>query len=445
VQQEDVIILGGGVTGLAAGMTSGWPVLEAQEAPGGICSTYYLHPDGRRGTSQFDGAYRFEYGGGHWIFGATGPVLTALQQLCPLQQHERHSSVFFPEEQKLIPYPIQNHLRYFSPRVAQRILSEVQENVFSASTMDEWCQHHFGQILTDLFFTPFHERYTAGLHTKIAPQDSYKSPVDIALMHTGAQANTQAVGYNTQFLYPRDGLNVLIGAMADRCDIHLSKHVGEIDVHRKILCCNDGSSYRYHTLFSTLPLNQMLRMIGLETQAREDPYTSVLVLNIAAERGPRCPKEHWLYIPESKAGFYRVGFYSNVEPTFLPTSVRNTHVSLYVERAYRGGLRPTEKEKQQYSDAVIAELQQWGFIQKTHIVDATWVETAYTWSWPNSGWREEALALLQSHDIHQIGRYGRWKFQGIAESIREGIECRIQKPSCVDSRVAQGKMRGAHR
>jgi len=54
-------------------------------------------------------------------------------------------------------------------------------------------------------------------------------------------------------------------------------------------------------------------------------------------------------------------------------------------------------------------------------VDPVWVEAAYTWAWPDSKWKEKAIALLKEHNIYQIGRYGRWKFQGIAESIREGL------------------------
>ena len=37
-------ILGGGITGLAAGLSSGLPVLEAAPEPGGICSSYYVRP-----------------------------------------------------------------------------------------------------------------------------------------------------------------------------------------------------------------------------------------------------------------------------------------------------------------------------------------------------------------------------------------------------------------
>jgi hypothetical protein len=44
-----------------------------------------------------------------------------------------------------------------------------------------------------------------------------------------------------------------------------------------------------------------------------------------------------------------------------------------------------------------------------------------TWSWPGSRWRELALRKLEEHRIFQVGRYGRWIFQGIADSIRDGF------------------------
>ena len=60
------------MTGLAAGLVSGLPVYEAEETSGGICSSYYVQPGSRERlhTQPTDGeAYRFEIGGGHWIFG----------------------------------------------------------------------------------------------------------------------------------------------------------------------------------------------------------------------------------------------------------------------------------------------------------------------------------------------------------------------------------------
>ena len=45
-------IVGGGITGLAAGLSSGRPVLEAAPEPGGICSSYYVRPGDRERLAQ---------------------------------------------------------------------------------------------------------------------------------------------------------------------------------------------------------------------------------------------------------------------------------------------------------------------------------------------------------------------------------------------------------
>jgi len=156
---------------------------------------------------------------------------------------------------------------------------------------------------------------------------------------------------------------------------------------------------------------------------RPDPYTSVLVLNIGAKRGNQCPDDHWLYHPTSVSGFHRVGFYSNVDASFLPTSSRKKleRVSIYVERAYPGGKEPSEQEKISSAETVVKELQQWKFITDVEVIDPTWIDVAYTWQYPGSNWQEQAIRALAEHGIYQIGRYGRWKFQGIADSIKEGL------------------------
>jgi hypothetical protein len=69
----------------------------------------------------------------------------------------------------------------------------------------------------------------------------------------------------------------------------------------------------------------------------------------------------------------------------------------------------------------VDELHEWGFIGRVEALHPTWIDVAYTWSWPGSRWATEALAMLEDKNIYQIGRYGRWRFQGIADSIRDGF------------------------
>ncbi|GAB4464229.1 MAG: hypothetical protein Kow0031_41830 [Anaerolineae bacterium] len=421
------LILGGGMTGLAAGLASGLPVFEAADSPGGICSSYYVRPNQPQHLPNPPAngeAYRFEIGGGHWIFGGDPAVLHFIKTIAPVKSYQRRSSVYFAADDNYVPYPLQNHLRFLGGDLAARALDEIVSSPGGIpTTMAQWQVQNFGPTLTRKFFDPFHQLYTAGLHTRIAPQDAYKSPVNLSQVVRGALAEAAPVGYNVTFVYPQDGLNALARRMAARADVHYSRRVAQVDVARRQLIFANGETRPYDRLISTLPLNTMLQMTGLSVDAEPDPYTSVLVLNIGAVKGPKCPSDHWLYNPDAQSGFHRVGFYSNVDASFLPASAQAaaSRVSIYVERAYVGGQKPSPAEIQAYADAVVRELQQWQFIEQPEVVDPTWIDVAYTWAWPGSTWRRDALQRLEAENIFQIGRYGRWIFQGIADSIRDGF------------------------
>ena len=421
-----VVILGAGVTGLAAGVASGAPVFEAVETPGGICSSYYVRPGTRERLPERprDGeAYRFEIGGGHWIFGGDPLVLDYIARLAPMRTYGRRSSVWFPEEKLSVPFPLQNHLHALGKDVVARALAEMARPYRGARTMREWLEESFGPTLCARFFHPFHALYTAGLYERIAPQDAYKSPVNLELAIRGAVAETPAVGYNTQFVYPQDGLDTLARRLAAGARVSYGKRAIRIDVHGRAVHFEDGTSVHYESLLSTLPLNRTLEIAGLRVDAEPDPFTSVLVLNVGGRRGPECPDDQWIYLPGSRSGFHRVGFYDAVDPDFLPAPNRRARdrVSLYIERAFVGGQRPSPEATERYANEVVRELQDWGFLGAAEVVDPTWIDVAYTWSWPGSAWTRQAMRTLEQHRVFPSGRYGRWNFQGIAESIREGL------------------------
>ncbi|MGH8071826.1 MAG: FAD-dependent oxidoreductase [Candidatus Entotheonellia bacterium] len=358
-------------------------------------------------------------------------VLHFIRFVTPLKSYIREAAVYLPDQDLVVPYPIQNHLCHLGSRIAVQVLQEMLEAApinCSTISMADWLRAHFGQTLCQLFFDPFHERYTAGLWQSVAPQDASKSPLDLSLVLQGAFDKVpQAAGYNAKFLYPIGGLNRLCQRMAQQCDIHYGWHVVRIDVKEKTLFFGDGTSLPYKAILSTLPLDRMAQMASLAINSEPDPFTSVMVVNLGARKGPRCPQEHWVYVPQSQAGFHRVGFYSNVDPSFLPVSVRNDmdRSSIYVEKAYRGGQRPSEAETEAFCQAVVQELQAWGWIEDAEVVDPTWVDTAYTWVRPGSQWQREVMQALEAYDIYQVGRYARWAFQvtdqGISQSIRDGL------------------------
>lgn len=424
------IILGAGVTGLAAGYSSNIPIYEASNAPGGICSSYYMKPGENDRLSvppKSDEAYRFELGGGHWIWGGDSTVLRFMKTLTPFNTYIRTAAVYLPGKNLLVPYTIQNNLRYLGPELAAKSLVEMvgaSKTNNNITTMAENLEASFGPTLCDLFFKPFHELYTAGLYQSIAPQDANKSPVNLNLAIQGAFNDVATMGYNTTFIYPKYGLDALVQSMAANCKINYERRATEIDYEKKIIYFENGSKTKYTYLLSTIPLNQIMNITSLDIGKKPDPATSVLVINIGAKKGPCCPKEHWVYIPKSNAGFHRVGFYSNVDPSFLPVHARKAKdkISIYVEKSYLEGQKPSDQEISNICQIVIKELQEWNWIEEVEVVNPTWVDVGYTWSWPQSQWKDVAIKTLESHGIHQIGRFANWALlSGITDSIMYGL------------------------
>jgi protoporphyrinogen oxidase len=418
------------VSGLAAGLVTGAPIFEQAEFAGGICRSYYLRPSQVVPTTRrpaADDAYRFEVGGGHWIFGGDPEVLSFIESLGPLRRYERRAVVRVGDV--TVPYPLQDNVHLLDADVAARSESELSATAGhlplpDGATLSEWLESEFGHTLCRLFFHPFNDRYTAGLASTVAAEDGFKSPHPLGRRRRrGDEGSSPGRGYNATFSYPVDGLDRLADALAARCDVRFGKRVISIDTLSRRLFFADGSDDQYDEIVCTLPLSEAVRLADIDLGPDPDPYTSVLVLNIGAERGPACPGAHWQYEAESEAGFHRIGFYSNVDESFLPAAVRgrDSHAALYVERAYAPGEGPTPEEVGRFAEAVVGELRGRGYIGAVEVLDASWVEVAYTWRRPASTWREDAIAALGAHGIHMVGRYGGWHFQGIADSIRDGL------------------------
>ena len=418
-------IIGGGMTGLGAGITSGFGVLEGRDHPGGICASY-----------ERDG-YRFELGGGHWIFGGDPVVTRLLAGASEVRSYRRRSAVLFLGGNQhtrdlrnlMVPYPIQDNLFALPKETRAAALAEILDGGprDAVETMADWLGQQFGRTLCQIFFDPFHERYTAGLFREIAPQDGYKSPIDRTQVRRGSERENSDAGYNATFLYPAGGLDKASQWLAQRCDIEYGVTATRIDREARAIELGDGRSLPYDIVIATAPLNRIVEMIGLgERLGSPDPHTSVLVLNLGAtlpDTQLARSGYHWLYIPDSRSGFHRIGYYSNVDPLFLPKGHQSDpgRGSLYVETAFRGDQSPSAEAMQVLVKEITGELQQSGLIDTVETADPTWVDVAYTWRRPGSDWVSRATSACQEFGIEPAGRFGRWTFQGIAASLKEGL------------------------
>ncbi|MBN1374351.1 protoporphyrinogen oxidase-like protein [Candidatus Dojkabacteria bacterium] len=428
---KDCFVLGAGVTGLSAAIVSGLPVIEAEKFPGGKCASYYMRAGSteRLFTSPKDQeVYRFELGGGHWIHSLDVYLDNFLKAFARFKGYSRDTAVYLEDKRLLIPYPIQNNLRYLGPKISESCLNEIiqaQGNTDKPKSWKEWFKKTFGATLCRLFFYPFHELYTVGLYSSVLPSDLYKNPIDIKSVVAGAITSTSGVGYNSKFVYPVGGLDRMVRNMAAKCEISYGKSISGIDIKSKFIHFENGDKQKYDKLLSTISLAEIIKLTGLDkvVVAKPDPSTTVLVTNIGAIKGEQCPQSHWLYIPKSKSGFYRVGFYSNVDEEFIPKSSRKTQdrASIYVEKAYLSKEKLTRAQIRKVSSDVVNELQDLEWIKRAEVVDSCVVKNAYVWEYPRSSWVSEATSLLRKNDIFQVGRFATWNNDGLVRSIKDGL------------------------
>ncbi len=419
------VVLGGGITGLVLGSEKGYPVYEKNPFPGGICASYYMGKDGKKHSYRISpDTYRFEIGGGHWIFGVDDRTIEFLRRFSRFKKYSRKSAVFIPKLDKFIPYPLQYNLSFLPAEIRGKIIAEI-ESLNPAGipkTLSEWLEKNFGHTLCNLFFFPFHNLYTAGLFTSVSSQDMYKTPFDKRYIRGGVPKTK--TGYNAEFLYPEQGLDSFIRALAEKTNLLCGKEAIKIDLDKKEILFSDGTMTGYDKIISTLPLNRTLKLAGIELK-EPFAYTSVLEVNIGGERGKNTPFDHWAYFPGTKSGFFRLGFYSNVDKSFLPKEEGDKKISVYAEKAFRGGRYLSLDEQREEADNIIAELTELGFISSVDVSDYTFIDVAYTWEYPGSLWREKAISALQESSIYPLGRFGLWKFQGIAKSITDALNYNV--------------------
>lgn len=373
------IILGAGFTGLACGVKYGFPIYEATDKAGGICRDY-----------EKDG-FKFSNGGPHWIFGKD-KGLEYIKTLVEVKEYERKAGVYYNH---IFPYPIQ---------------SSIYENYVCSNKSMKWDnEERFGSDLSNIFFHPFNEKYTAGLYGEVISQDEYKTP------------NKNAKGWVNTFCDPVKGLSDLVDKMASQCDIKYRNLVGKVDIpNKRVKIFNDDGFFweNYDRIISTIPLNDFLLSCGYLDDIRILPHTSVYVINIGAERGHSTPEEHWLYIPFCKTGFHRVAFYTNVDPSKSP----HGKVGLSVEFSFKED--PISRFSASKVDETIKELQDWGWIGDVITYSLDRVPCAYTWQY-NKEDVPNALAWLKERDIISTGRYGKWSFQGLTQSIEDGFNVEV--------------------
>ena len=192
--------------------------------------------------------------------------------------------------------------------------------------------------------------------------------------------------------------------------ISLNERVEYVDIEQRKLKTNKRT-LEYDRLINTIPLVNLLDLCSIDYNADVLSCNKVLVFNLGFDSPSGDRVNHWIYYPEKKYCFYRVGYYSNIIPS--------ERMSLYVELGFSSNeLLNIEK----LFSKVLADLKEAGVISNQKIVSSHYIVMNPAYVHINKKGIEEVARLkqlLSSYDIYSIGRYGSWNYSSIEDNILE--------------------------
>ena len=417
-----IIIIGAGLTGLSAayhlekkGFTD-YIIIEKELKAGGLC------------RSVFQDGFIFDYTG-HLLHSNNAYFDSFIREIGHIHFNkiDRHSAIY--SQSIYTDYPYQQNLYGLpTPTIIECIEGYLsrETSIEDPKSFAEWVLKFFGVGFGKNFFFPYQQKLLkfdpkklmASWTGRFVPNTSLRD-----ILYGALEKRKSDVGYNASFLYPRSGgIQVLADALAAKVKskIMMGVSVVSVDVSKKIVFLSDGNSFSYDTIITTMPLDSLLKSIedssttSFVHAVAKLKCTSVVCLNLGLSRG--MGNKHWIYYPEKKYPWYRVGFYNNFSSSLVPPGCS----SLYCETAYR-----RVKNKQVIIDNSRKRLKRLLRIGDGDIVteNVLFLSHAYV---VYDAWREKNLTKilerLQVESIYSIGRYGAWKYSSMQESILDGKE-----------------------
>ncbi len=402
------LILGAGISGLAFAYEkrdSDWLVLEKESHPGGLCQSFYAP------GFVWDVAGHFF----HFHSDKTKQFVKEMLEGVELCNVTKCAKIFYAD--RYMSAPFQYNIHQLPPDEFMQCLTDLyfatepQGNV----SFKEFVRQKFGRGISDKFLIPYNEKlYACDLDElerdsmgKFLPKLSF----DMLMTFYRGQKGTT---YNDFFLYPREGTMQLINSYMNRLDtsrIHLGEAAVSIDTDNRTVHTEKGD-YHYEHLVSTLPLNNFMRMART---GNPDLLHSnkILILNLGFDLPSRDKEVNWIYFPGDEV-FYRVGFYNNIAP--------REKMSLYVEI----GCRSDETiDIEKMLERTLVDLKRVRIVDKHRLESyhPVIVEPAYVHiSQQGKAETDCVIKEMQSRNVHMVGRYARWEYSAIDDSIEQAQE-----------------------
>ena len=430
VEEVDVLILGGGLCGLAAATQLGKhaTVLDRADVAGGLVRS------GQSGEWWFDDVLHLLYFWDKDTARLIGDMLGPDLGVC-------RPEAWVETPHGITRYPIQMHLGALPRELARQCVSDIEQlaqlkaGMSAPSNFAEYLELSFGSAMCDVFMFPYNRKMWKRPLESLGPtgfQWNISQP-DLAEVRRGVEEpDRKSVAYNSDGHYPRPaagapirGMEVLSRALAKRVTHLRTQHeIVSIDLENRCVEVRHGGENRSvrwrQACLSTIPLPAMLRLAGADTGASAPLVWNRVVMVDIAVRGARpTGTGQWRYYGDENIVFNRLIYQHEFDPLMAPadgwglmaeiTERAEDPIGDLNERVLRSVADARRVGALRESDEVVAT--------RARVIDPAYV--AFTLDAAKTA--EAGRALLQSHGVTPLGRYGRWEYSSMAQVMRDGF------------------------
>ena len=441
---NEILILGGGLTGLSAGyvLTKAGlkvKVFESDSSVGGLSKTI-IH-----------NGFRFDLGG-HRFFTKDRELNNFVKELMgkELISVPRKSKIYM--RNKYFDYPlkplnaifglgISTTIEILFDYAAERIKNLIKEpqNI----SLEDWVVGNFGRKMFNIYFKEYSEKVW-GIECSMISAEwvaqrirglSLASAVKNAFFKLNGKDVPSLVDF---FLYPQLG----IGRISDRLkeDIEAGNNIvltdsrieriNHSDFKVESIVINNRKQFVEENgieFISSIPITKLVKMLhpappeNILTAASKLRFRDLVIVAVTINR-KRVTDQTWIYIPEQKIPFGRLH-----EPTNWSEKMAPEGKTIIVAEFFSfKGDGIWSKSDEELTAITVENLENMGFVKKHEIIGSAVVRVPNAYPLFKVGYKERCDEIYEYlgrfKNLHITGRSGMFRYYNMDHAIESGIK-----------------------
>lgn len=401
------LIIGAGISGLSvAARTNDYLVIEKECEVGGLCKTIKRN------------GYIWDYSGHFFHFKEEKLKREFIDQIPKDQIITKEKCTQINRKNILIDFPFQKNIHQLEKQDFIDCLYDLyfREESDNYSSFEEMLYGKFGKSITEMFLKPYNEKlYACDLNNLEVNAMGRFFPYANFDEILGNMRKKNNNSYNGTFLYPKGGAISFVDLLMEKIDkekVWLNCELLRVDLENHIAETTNGL-VEYQYLVNSAPLNHFCDLLKIDYDGALSS-NKVLVFNMGFDKKSQYTDLHWLYFPEKKYNFYRVGFYDNI--------LDQDKLSIYVEIGFP---ETAEIDEQKELEKTLVNLKETGIISDHHLVDycSIVMNPAYVHiNEKSEAFKKKLFDKLNRYGVYSIGRYGKWTYCSIEDCVLDAIE-----------------------